>query len=62
MFNTFNGWKLRGRQVKAGEKGQFRNEYGDYMFSKSQTKALYDDVEIIVVNRSRDGRFVKVRV
>ena len=37
MYNTFNGWKLQGRQVTLGSKGCYRNEYGDYMFHKSQT-------------------------
>lgn len=58
-FNTYNGWKLRGRQVAGGEKGLFRNEYGDYMFSKAQTIPIYKDVEVIVVKRDRYGRFVK---
>lgn len=37
MYNTFNGWKLRGRVVIAGERGAYRNEYGDYMYHISQT-------------------------
>lgn len=59
-FNTFNGWKLRGRQVMQGEKGQFRNEYGDYMFARSQTKSMFDDVEFVVVRRDRLGRFATI--
>lgn len=58
MHNTFNGWKLKGRRVMAGEKGQFRNEYGDMMFHKSQT-CLKDGIETITVYRDRTGRFVK---
>ena len=38
-YNTYNGWKLRGRQVMEGERGLFRNEYGDMMFSLYQTRA-----------------------
>lgn len=38
MYNTFNGWKFTGRHVIAGERGKFRNEYGDFMFHKSQTE------------------------
>jgi len=38
MYNTYNGWKLLGRQVIFGEKGLYRNEYGDYMYHISQTK------------------------
>lgn len=37
MYKTFNGWRQIGRVVAAGEKGLFNNEYGDAMFSKSQT-------------------------
>lgn len=60
MYQTYNGWKLRGRQVRFGEKGCFRNEYGDYMFHKSQTKSVHDDesVEVILVKRDRYGRFI----
>lgn len=58
-YNTYNGWKLRGRQVLAGERGLFRNEYGDYMFSRAQTKPILDDYEVIVIKRDRYGRFVK---
>lgn len=57
-FNTFNGWKLKGRVVEAGQKGQFRNEYGDMMFSKEQT-CLMGGVEKITVYRDRSGRFVR---
>lgn len=59
MFQTFNGWKLRGRQVMAGERGAYRNEYGDYMFHKDQTKPLHKDVEILVVYRDKNGKFKK---
>lgn len=37
MYKTFNGWKLVGRNVKAGESGVVRNEYGDFLFHKDQT-------------------------
>lgn len=37
MYKTFNGWRLDGRVVAAGETGIARNEYGDYLFHKSQT-------------------------
>lgn len=57
--NTYNGWKLRGRLVMEGELGLFRNEYGDFMFSKDQTLPIHKDVEVIVVKRDRYGRFVK---
>lgn len=59
QYNTHNGWKIRGRQVCANQKGLFRNEYGDYMFSKDQTIPVHPDVEVIVVKRDRYGRFVK---
>lgn len=58
MYNTFNGWKLRGRVVMAGERGTFRNEYGDKMFHKSQT-CLIGGTEKITVYRDQFGRFVK---
>lgn len=58
MHRTFNGWKLHGRVVKAGEKGLFRNEYGDYMFHRDQTKRL-GPVETITVYRDERGRFVR---
>lgn len=37
MYNTFNGWKLRGRVVEYGSVSHIRNEYGDKMFHVSQT-------------------------
>ena len=37
MYNTFNGWKLRGRVVAVGERGSHRNVYGDMMYSIYQT-------------------------
>lgn len=37
MYNTYNGWKLLGRVVDAGEKGVMRNIYGDFLFHRSQT-------------------------
>ena len=58
MHNTFNGWKLRGRVVAAGERGAFRNEYGDKMFHRSQTVPI-GGVEKIVVYRDNRGRFVR---
>lgn len=60
MLNTYNGWRIRGRQVKLGEKGLFRNEYGDFMFHKSQTKSIHEDesLELILVRRDRFGRFI----
>lgn len=58
MYNTFAGWKLRGRTVMAGERGSHRNEYGDYMFHKSQT-CLTNGVESITVYRDNRGRFIK---
>lgn len=61
MYKTFNGWKLAGRVVMLGQKGQFRNEYGDMMFHKSQTK-LIGNVERITVYRDTRGRFIKQTV
>lgn len=58
MHNTFNGWKLRGRVVMQGERGLFRNEYGDMMFHRSQTTPI-GGVERITVYRDTRGRFVK---
>lgn len=58
MFNTFNGWKKRGRVVMAGQRGQFENEYGDKMFHRNQT-CLIGGVEKITVYRDRNGRFIK---
>lgn len=60
MLNTFNGWRLKGRVVMAGERGIQRNEYGDMMFHKSQT-CLRNGVETITVYRDNNGRFVKSR-
>lgn len=58
MYKTFNGWKLAGRVVDQGQRGQFRNEYGDFMFHKNQTKLL-GGVERITVYRDHRGRFVR---
>lgn len=59
-YNTYNGWKLRGRQVMEGERGLFRNEYGDWMFSRDQTVSEFkDSYELVLVKRDRFGRFVK---
>ena len=60
-FNTFNGWKKRGRVVMQGERGQYENEYGDKMFHRSQT-TLIGGVEKITVYRDRYGRFIKKTV
>jgi hypothetical protein len=57
-IGTFNGWKLKGRVVMAGEKGIGRNEYGDMMFTKGQT-TLIGGIERITVIRDNFGRFVK---
>lgn len=57
-IGTFNGWKLKGRVVMAGERGIGRNEYGDMMFTKQQT-TLIGGVERITVIRDTFGRFVK---
>lgn len=58
MYKTFNGWKIAGRVVAAGERGQFRNEYGDKMFHISQTVGR-GSVEIIKVYRDAHGRFIR---
>ena len=59
-YNTYNGWKLRGRQVMEGQRGLFRNEYGDWMFSRGQTVSKFkDSYELVLVKRDRFGRFVK---
>ena len=60
-YNTFNGWKKRGRVVMQGERGQYENEYGDKMFHRSQT-TLIGGVEKITVYRDRSGRFIKQTV
>jgi hypothetical protein len=57
-YSTFNGWKLQGRVVMQGEKGQFRNEYGDKMFARNQTTPI-GGIERITVYRDTRGRFVK---
>ena len=57
-YNTYNGWKLRGRQVMEGERGLFRNEYGDMMFSRDQTIKKFS-YELILVRRCKyTGRFI----
>lgn len=37
MYNTFNGWKRHGRVVASGERGCYRNEYGDMMYHVGKT-------------------------
>lgn len=61
MYSTYNGWKLQGRQVCAGERGAFHNEYGDMMFHKSQTKFIHPAYEMIRVRRDRNGRFISAQ-
>lgn len=56
-YNTYNGWKLEGRQVEIGEVGQYRNEYGDYMFHKSQT--IPRTRKKVTVYRDRFGSVVR---
>lgn len=58
MYKTFNGWKLAGRVVAAGERGSHRNEYGDKMFHISQT-VKKGSVEVIRVYRDDLGRFIR---
>ena len=58
MFNTFNGWKKRGRAVMSGERGGYENEYGDKMFHSSQTTPI-GGVEKITVYRDRSGKLIK---
>lgn len=58
VYRTFNGWKQRGRVVMSGERSEFKNEYGDAMFHRSQT-CLRNGIEAIVVYRDPRGRFVK---
>lgn len=58
MYSTFNGWKQKGRVVAQGQRGSFRNEYGDKMFHKNQTLPI-GGVERITVYRDSYGRFVK---
>lgn len=58
MYKTFNGWKLAGRVVAAGQRGGFRNEYGDKMFHVSQTIPK-GRVEVIRVYRDPYGRFIR---
>lgn len=60
-YSTFNGWKQRGRVVVQGERGEYRNEYGDKMFHRSQTVPV-GGVERITVYRDPYGRFVKKTV
>jgi len=60
MYNTFNGWKLRGRVVRCGERGAFRNEYGDMMFHRTQTKKKGKPVEVVVVARPVERIFYYV--
>lgn len=58
MYKTFNGWKLAGRVVAAGERGCYRNEYGDMMFHRSKT-IKRGSVETIRVYRDEVGRFIR---
>lgn len=58
MYKTFNGWKRAGRVVERGGRGEFRNEYGDMMFHRSQTVPR-GPVETITVYRDNRGRFVR---
>lgn len=58
MYKTFNGWRQAGRVVMQGQRGSFKNEYGDYMFHKDQTCPI-GGVERITVYRDNRGRFVK---
>lgn len=58
MYKTFNGWKLAGRVVDRGQRGVYRNEYGDMMFHKSQT-VRKGPVETIRVYRDNKGRFIR---
>lgn len=60
MYNTYNGWKLRGRSVYAGERGAFRNEYGDMMFHKSQTVRTAS--KKVTIYRDRFGYVVRKEV
>ncbi len=59
-YNTYFGGKLCGRLVMEGERGLFRNEDGDMMFSRDQTVSRFkDDYELIMVRRcKRTGRFI----
>lgn len=58
MYNTFNGWKRQGRVVAAGQRGEFRNEYGDMMFHKRQTLVKGSE-EVIRVYRDSFGKFIR---
>mgnify|MGYP006932321446 CR=1 FL=1 len=60
MYNTFNGWKRFGRAVRLGERGCFRNEYGDYMFHESQTNRAAH--KKITTYRDRYGNVVSREV
>ena len=57
-YGTFNGWKKQGRVVMSGQRGVFRNEYGDKMFSRDQT-CLIGGIERITVYRNQRGQFIK---
>lgn len=60
IYNTYNGWKLRGRQVMEGQRGLFRNEYGDWMFSLNQTVNRFrGSYGLVLVKRDLFVRFVK---
>ena len=58
MYKTFTGWKLAGRVVDRGQKGCYRNEYGDMMFHRNQT-VRKGPVEVIHVYRDVRGRFIR---
>lgn len=52
---------MEGWVVAQGQRGSFRNEYGDKMFHKNQTLPI-GGVERITVYRDNYGRFVKKTV
>lgn len=58
QYSTFNGWKRAGRVVDVGQRGAYRNEYGDVMFHRNQTVPI-GGIEKITVYRDTNGRFVK---
>jgi len=60
MYNTYNGWKLQGRSVESGQKGRFRNEYGDMMFHSSQT--VRTATKKVTIYRDRFGGVVSKEV
>lgn len=58
MHNTFNGWKQQGRVVISGERGRYRNEYGDYMFHISQTKERFPRIRIDSLGRAYIKQYI----